>query len=103
LFRAGRLSPAFVAPLPFVFANDDSANQMVLCIDRAAEFIVEGGDMPFFEDGKPSQYTQNCIEFCNNFEVERQRTMSFVQLIKDLDLFEQKTASYTPANVDGTP
>jgi hypothetical protein len=103
MFEPGVYIPAYVRRYPFVFANDSGANQMVLCVDRAAEFIVEGGDMPFFEDGKPSQYTQNCIEFCNNFELERQRTLSFVQLLKDLDLFEQKTASYTPANVDGTP
>ena len=27
---------------------------------------------------------------------------SFVQLLKDLDLFESKTASFTPTNPDGT-
>ena len=75
---------------------------MVLCIDRNAEFIVEGGDMPFFEDGQPSQYTKNCIEFCNNFEMERQRTVNFVQLLKDLDIIELKTANFTPPNPDGT-
>src|SRR3546814_859780 len=75
---------------------------MVLCIDRKAEFIVEGGDMPFFEGKETSQYTKNCIEFCNNFEIERQRTMSFVQLLKENDLFEAKTASFTPTNADGT-
>jgi hypothetical protein len=103
VFEPGVYIPAYVRRYPFVFANDDKANQMVLCVDRKAEFIVEGGDMSFFEtDGKPSQYTQNCIEFCNNFEIERQRTMSFVQILKDLDLFETKTAQYTPANPDGT-
>jgi hypothetical protein len=103
-FEPGVYIPAYVRRYPFVFANDSTANQMVLCIDREAEFVVEGGDMPFFEaDGEPSEYTKNCIEFCNNFEVERQRTMSFVQLLKDLDLFEQKTATFTPNNPDGTP
>jgi hypothetical protein len=103
VFEPGVYIPAYVRRYPFVFANDAQNNQMVLCIDRAAEFIVEGGDMPFFEaDGEPSQYTKNCIEFCNNFEVERQRTTSFVQLLKDLDLFETKTANFTPTNPDGT-
>src|SRR5688500_1968930 len=103
MFEPGVYVPAYIRRYPFVFANDAGANQMVLCIDRAAEFIVEGGDMPFFEaNGEPSEYTKNCIEFCNNFEVERQRTMSFVQLLKDLDLFETKVANFTPANPDGT-
>jgi hypothetical protein len=102
VFEAGVYIPAYVRRYPFVFANDSANSQMVLCVDRKAEFIVEGGDMPFFENGQPSEYTKNCIEFCNNFEIERQRTMSFVQILKDLDLFEQKTANFTPMNPDGT-
>ena len=102
LFDAGVYIPAYIRRYPFVFANDATGQQMVLCIDRKAEFIIEGGDMPFFNDKDPSDYTKNCIEFCNNFEIERQRTMSFVQLLKDNDLFESKTANFTPTNPDGT-
>lgn len=103
VFEPGVYIPAYIRRYPFVFAQDDDAKQMVLCVDRAAEFVVEGGDMPFFEkDGKPSDYTQRCMEFCNNFEVERQRTVSFVQLLKDLDLFESKVANFTPVNPDGS-
>ena len=103
VFEAGVYVPAYIRRYPFVFATDQVAGQMVLCIDRAADFIVPGGDMPFFEaDGQPSEYTKNCIEFCNSFEVERQRTTAFVQLLKDLDLFESKTANFTPLNPDGT-
>lgn len=103
MFEPGVYIPAYVRRYPFVFANDQANSQMVLCVDRKAEFIVEGGDMPFFENGQPSEYTKNCIEFCNNFEIERQRTLSFVQILRDLDLFEQKTANFTPMNPDGTP
>lgn len=105
LFEPGAYVPAYIRRYPFVFANDDAAKQMVLCIDRAAEFVVDKDyDLAFFEaDGQPSQYTKNCIEFCNNFEMERQRTQSFVQILKDLDLFESKTATFTPQNPDGTP
>lgn len=101
-FEPGVYIPAYVRRYPFVYANDDQNQQMVLCVDRNAEFIVEGGDLPFFENGQPSEYTKSCLEFCNNFEQERQRTMSFVQLLKDLDLFELKTASYTPPLPNGT-
>ena len=105
MFEPGVYIPAYIRRYPFVFATDNSAGQMVLCIDRAADFIVEGGgDMAFFEaNGEPSEYTKNCIEFCNSFEVERQRTSGFVQLLKDLDLFEPKVANFTPMNPDGTP
>jgi hypothetical protein len=103
LFEPGVYIPAYIRRYPFVFAQDDQAQQMVLCIDRKAEFIVQGGEIPFFDkDGKPSEYTQRCMEFCNNFEQERQRTMAFVQILKDLDLFESKTANFTPVNPDGS-
>lgn len=103
-FEAGIYVPAYIRRYPFVFANDESNKQMVLCIDRAAHFVSDSDyDMAFFEaDGQPTEYTKNCIEFCNNFEVERQRTASFVQLLKDLDLFELKTATFQPVNPDGT-
>jgi len=104
LFEPGVYIPAYVRRYPFVFANDDKNGQMVLCIDRSADFIVQGGDMPFFDDkGQPTEYTKSCIEFCNNFETERQRTMSFVQLLKDLDLFEMKTATFQPPSPNGEP
>jgi hypothetical protein len=104
LFEAGVYIPAYIRRYPFVFANDETAQKMVLCIDRQAEFVVEkDADQPFFENGEPSQYTKNCIEFCNNFEIERQRTMSFVELLKAHDLFETKTATVTLNNPDGTP
>ena len=103
VFEPGIYIPAYVRRYPFVFANDEAGQQMVLCIDRKAEFIVPGGDMPFFDkDGQPTEYTKGCIEFCNNFEMERQRTVSFVKLLKDLDLFETKVANFTPTNPDGT-
>ncbi|HEY9216733.1 MAG TPA: SapC family protein [Phenylobacterium sp.] len=100
-FEPGVYVPAYVRRYPFVFANDKTQGQMILCIDRAAEFIEEGGDLAFFDEaGQPTEYTQNCIEFCNNYEMERQRTQSFVQLLKDLDLFEVKIAQFTPMNPD---
>jgi hypothetical protein len=103
VFEAGVYVPAYVRRYPFVFANDQAAGQMILCVDRTAEFVVEGGDMPFFDaKGEPSEYTKSCIEFCNNYELERQRTDSFVQLLRALDLFELKAATFTPTNADGT-
>jgi hypothetical protein len=104
LFEPGVYIPAYIRRYPFVFANDDATQQMVLCVDRGAEFVVEGGELPFFDDqGQPSDYTKACMEFCNNFEIERQRTMSFVKLLQELDLFELKTATFTPPTPEGAP
>lgn len=102
VFEAGVYVPAYVRRYPFIYANDATAGQLVLCIDREAEFVVEGGDLSFFDDkGQPTEYTQNCIAFCNDYEAERQRTVSFINLLKELDLFEVKEANHIPVDAEG--
>jgi hypothetical protein len=95
--------PAFMRRVPFVFANDDAQQRMILCIDRGSPIVdPNGGDIPLFENGQPTAYTQGVMQFCSEFEQERQRTTEFVKLLRDLDLFEVKKATFTPQNPDGT-
>jgi hypothetical protein len=101
-FRPEAYIPAYVRRYPFVFANDEEQKRLILCIDRAAPFIKEGGATPLFIDGKPSPYVEQAMEFCNNFEQERQRTDAFVKLLIDLDLLDTREAVFTPRNPDGT-
>ncbi|MFN3670066.1 MAG: SapC family protein [Brevundimonas sp.] len=101
-FRPEAYIPAYVRRYPFVFANDDVQKRLILCVDRDAPFITEGGATPLFVDGKPSPYVEQAMEFCNNFEQERQRTDAFVKLLTDLDLLETREAVFTPRNPDGT-
>jgi hypothetical protein len=102
MFRPEAYIPAYVRRYPFVFANDEAQKRLILCIDRDAPFIKEGGETPLFADGKPSPYVEQAMEFCNNFEQERQRTDAFVKLLTDLDLLETREANFTPRNPDGT-
>lgn len=101
-FRPEAYIPAYVRRYPFVFANDEVQKRMILCIDRDAAFIKAGGATPLFIDGKPSPYVEQAMEFCNNFEQERQRTDAFVKLLTDLDLLDTREAVFTPRNPDGT-
>ena len=94
--------PAFVRRYPFVLANDDVQQRLVVCIDRAAPFLKAGGAIPLFENGQPSEYTKNAIQFCQDFEIDRQRTENFVKRLRELDLFETKQALFTPRNPDGS-
>ncbi|MGH7019970.1 MAG: SapC family protein [Brevundimonas sp.] len=102
-FQSETYIPAYIRRYPFVFANDDQQSRMILCIDRAASFLGENAEIPLFENGEPSLYVKNAMEFCNNFEQERVRTDSFVKLLTDLDLFETREANFTPRNADGSP
>jgi hypothetical protein len=103
-FSPGAYVPAYVRRYPFVLANDTVGQQMVVCIDRDAPMLGDLPDLPFFDpSGQPTEYTKNCIQFCNDYEVELRRTDTFVSVLKDLDLFETRKAYFTPPNPDGTP
>lgn len=102
-FRPDAYIPAYVRRYPFVFANDEAQKRLILCVDRQAPFLAEGGQQPLFTDGQPSQFTQQAMEFCNNFEQERVRTESFVKLLQDLDLLDVREATFTPRGPNGEP
>ena len=103
-FEVGVYVPAYIRRYPFVLANDETRGQFVVCIDRNAEMLGDLPDVPFFDPaGQPTDYTKGCIQFCNDYEVEVKRTESFVNLLNELDLFETRKTTYTPANPDGTP
>lgn len=104
VFTNGAYVPAYIRRYPFVLAQDEAQQRMIVCIERgAALFDENGGQVPLFtEAGEPSDYTQNAIKFCEDFEGERRRTENFVNLIKELDLLETKQATFTPTNPDGT-
>jgi len=95
--------PAYVRRYPFVFANDDQAQRLILCLDRKAPFLSENASVPLFENGEPSAYTKNAMDFCNSFETERQRTESFVKLLTDNDLLDIRESAFTPRDAQGNP
>ena len=103
VFDVDAYLPAYMRRYPFVFANDESQNRMIVCIDTAAEMVSDKPETPFFDkDAQPSEYTKGAIKFCEDFETERRRTETFVQMLRDEDMFEVKRATFTPRNPDGS-
>src|SRR5580658_1744322 len=81
-FEVGAYIPAYIRRYPFVLANDQSRGQLVVCIDRGASMLGEDYDLAFFnEKGEPTDYTNGCVQFCNDFETEGRRTEAFVNLL----------------------
>ncbi|GAA0208676.1 hypothetical protein QOZ96_003145 [Brevundimonas nasdae] len=103
VFRHDAYIPAYVRRYPFVFADDKANGRLILCIDRGADIVAEGGENPLFVNGQPSDYTNMAMEFCNNFEQERLRTESFVKLVNELDLLDVREALFTPRDENGAP
>ena len=102
-FEVGVYVPAYIRRYPFVLANDTSREQMVVCIDRAAPMLGDLPDLPFFDPGgQPTDYTRNCIQFCNDYENELRRTESFVTLLTEFNLLDVRKTTYTPTNPDGS-
>ncbi len=94
--------PAFIRRYPFVLAKEQGSDRLIVCVDRGAEAVQENGEIPLFVGNEPSEFARNAIEFCTNFENERVRTALFTDELKRLDLFELKTANFTPMNPDGS-
>ena len=95
--------PAYIRRFPFVLAEDKPQDRMIVCIERSAAMLTDGpGELPLFENGEASEYTRNAITFCNEYENERRRTVQFVDMLNELDLFEVKQAMFTPRMADGT-
>lgn len=104
IFRPDAYLPAFARRYPFVFANDETENRMLLCVDTSAPMVKESNaEVPFFADGKVTPYVENAMRFCSDFENERRRTESFVKLLTDLDLLVTRETVYRQQNPDGTP
>ncbi|WP_122466109.1 SapC family protein [Brevundimonas lutea] len=101
-YRADAYLPAFVRRYPFVFATQEDQGRMVLCIDREAPMVSEGGETALFADGKPTPFTENAMKFCTDFEQERRRTESFVKLLQEHNLLTVREFNYTPRNADGS-
>lgn len=93
--------PAFARRYPFVFAADSNSDQLLLCIDRKAPMVTDAPEVPFFENGEASPFTNNAIEFCKEFERQRRATTDFTELMTKLNLFEQKSVSFQPRDQQG--
>ncbi|GAB5457219.1 MAG: SapC family protein [Henriciella sp.] len=95
--------PAFVRRYPFVFANDEGSDRLLLCVDREAPMVTNQPTTPFFENGEATAFTNNAVEFCKEFERQRRATVEFTAMIAKFDLFEQKTVSFQPRDPQGNP
>lgn len=101
-FEPHRYVPAFIRRYPFVFAEDKANERFVACIDVEAASIQKEADFPFFENGEPTQYTKDSMEFLKAYEQQRRQTMNLVERLKVLDLFDNMSVTVAQTNPDGT-
>jgi hypothetical protein len=90
--------PAYVRRYPFMLARlSPDAQELSLCFDPTSGLVGEYDEgTALFEDGKPSEMTNSILKFCEEFEMSAQRTASFVNELKTMDLLMDGEVSIQP-------
>ncbi len=90
--------PAYVRRYPFMLARTrPDAEDLSLCFDPQSGMIGDFAEgTPLFENGQPSEATQNVLKFCEEFEISAQRTGAFIKELQDAELLIEGEASVQP-------
>lgn len=89
--------PAYVRRYPFGFLQTDRPGIFALAVDAGADRILSSGDegTALFEDGKPTEFTQNALGFCDAFQREAGETLNFAKALRDKGLLIDRRADAT--------
>jgi hypothetical protein len=86
-WRAGQYIPAYIRRYPFVFITHPDGKQFVLGVDRSSIMLTESGEGHLlFEDGKPSEITQQALAFCGAYQTDFGFTTAFGQALEEQKL-----------------
>jgi hypothetical protein len=90
----GRYIPAFVRRYPFVFSTNEDKSTFTLCIDKEFQGLNEDdrGEKLFDEEGEKTSYLDKMLNFLSEYQVQFQRTQTFCEKLKELDLLESMQA-----------
>ncbi len=85
--------PAYIRRYPFIFSELPDDERLTLCLDMDDEVIEENGEQKLFDaEGKPSELSQNALEFCKSYHAAAQQTMEFSKAIADSGLLVDRQA-----------
>lgn len=90
--------PAYVRRYPFIFSEIPNTEQLTLCIDDAEEVLEKSDKQPFFdEEGKPSELSNNALEFCKSYHAAAQQTLEFSRALAESGLLIEREAQINVA------
>lgn len=81
--------PAYIRRYPFMLAKlTQEGTDLSLCFDPTSGNVGEfdEGEALFDSEAKPTETTQNILQFCEHFEGAGQRTKAFIDELKKHDL-----------------
>jgi hypothetical protein len=84
--------PAYIRRYPFIFSEVPGTDQLTLCIDQNPDVMSDSSDQKFFADGKPTQLSQNALEFCKSYHAAAQQTIEFSRTLASSGLLVDRQA-----------
>ena len=86
--------PAYLRCHPFAFARRPG-DEYAVVIDRSSKAVTETPEVPFFDGDDMSEGTQSRVDFCGQYNEERQRTKAFCERVKELGLLNGQRVTET--------
>jgi hypothetical protein len=92
-WEANTYIPAYIRRYPFIFSEMPKGDQLTLCVDMDKNIVAESADQGFFnDDGKPTDLSQNALEFCKSYHAAAQATLEFSKALAASGLLVDREA-----------
>lgn len=94
--------PAYARRYPYLLAKlTPESEELSLCFDPSSGLLGEFEEgTALFEGEKPSEGTNNALQFCEQFEMAGQRTQAFIDELKKHDLLMEGEVSIQQVGVE---
>lgn len=90
--------PAYIRRYPFIFSEMPQGDQLTLCVDMNDGLIEKNSSQPFFAaDGKPSDLSNNALEFCKSYHAAAQQTIKFSKMLAESGVLVDREAQINVA------
>lgn len=92
-WAANTYIPAYIRRYPFIFSEIPDSDQLTLCMDETEEAVDPKSPQKFFDaEGKPTQLSQNALEFCKSYHAAAQQTLEFSKFLSASGLLVDRQA-----------
>ena len=106
-WEEGVYVPGYLRRYPFALATDKQSDpnnpRMAIIVDEGYQGLSQGGDLPFFDGGEPSEAMKQAMEYCQQYERDRLMTQQFAAKLKEYDLLADQVAQFTPEGGQAAP
>ncbi len=97
-WRAGAYVPAYLRRYPFILvAPQGNAEHKLLAVDPTADRFGDAG-AALFEDGKPTQVTEDALKLAGALDEQFQQTNAFAAALRERDLLVPTRATVSLKN-----